>query len=139
MHTGMVLISGAVLVLIGFALLGGPMFLVDWSLKRRQTVIERQVALTDAIDGQIGPTVAAVVRKSLFGPWEIQIAVPVHQSAMVARILSVVDEVFPDIGGEGSLVYRIFLAARPDSPRAMSASPTPRLTKPWTGDQMAAA
>lgn len=110
MQAGMMLVSVAASLLLGFALVGGPMLLVDLSRKRRQTAIERQIALTDELDGQFGPIVAPVVKKPLFGPWEIQIAVPFLRSVAVARILSVVDNVFSGVDGTGSRSYRIFLS-----------------------------
>jgi hypothetical protein len=109
MQAGVMVVSGAAFVLLGFALVGGPMLLVDWCRRRRQTAIERQIALTDALDGQLGPIVAPVVKKPLFGPWEIQIAVPFLRAASVARILSVVDAVFARAEGSSPRSYRIFL------------------------------
>jgi hypothetical protein len=134
-----VLASGAAFVLLGFVLGGGPMFLADWFRKRRQEEIARQIALTDAIDGQVGAIVAPVVRKPLFNPWEVQVAVPVDQSATVARILSVVDEVFSDVGRGGSRSYRIFLTAQPDPRREARAPGTPRSATRLAGNPIGAA
>ncbi len=135
MHGGVMVFSWAMFVLIGFVLVGGPMILVDWVRRRRQSAIERQIALTDAIDGQMGVIVSPVVTKSLFGAWEIRIAVPFHWSATVARILSVVDEVFEDVDGVASRPYRVFLTAAPDSPRRTRPL---RSTTRWAGDSIAA-
>ena len=139
MQAGVMLVSVTAFLLIGFALVGGPMFLVDWTRKQWQTAIERQIALTDLLDGQLGPILAPVVKKPLFGPWEIHIAVPFFRSAMVARILAAVDEVFSGVEGAGSPRYRIFLTARPDSLRETRASRTLRPTKRWAGKPLAAA
>ncbi len=136
MYTAVMAFSGAAFMLIGFALVGGPMILVDWLRSRRQTAIERQIALTEAIDRQMGAIVAPVVTKPLFGPWEIRVAVPFHRSATVARILSVVDEVFSDVAGGSTRPYRIFLTATPDSVRATS--PFRPVTR-WAGNSVAAA
>ncbi len=110
MHASLMVVSGAAFVPLGFALVVGPMLLVDWSRKRRQEVIRRQIALTDALDGQFGAIVSPTVKKPLFGPWEIRIAVPILRSAAVARILSVVDTMFSGVEGTGSRPYRIFLS-----------------------------
>ncbi len=139
MHAGVMMVNGAVLVLLGFVLVGGPMLLVDWSRKRRQRAIERQISLTDALDGQLGAIVAPVVKKPVFGTWEIQIAVPLHRSATVARILSVVDEVFPDVEGAGSPPYRIFLSSKLDSLLETRAPRLRRSAKRWAGYSIAAA
>jgi hypothetical protein len=114
MHAGVFLVSGAVFVLLGFALVGGPMIVTDWSRKRREQVTARQIALTEALDGRLGAIVAPVVKKPLWGPWEIQIAVPFLRSAAVARILTVVGEVFSDFEGNGSSSYRVVLSAKQD-------------------------
>jgi len=137
-QAGVMLVSGAAILLFGFALVGGPMLLVDWSRKRRQTAIERQIALTDALDGQLGPIVAPVVKKPLFGLWEIQIAVPVLWSAAVPRILSVVDNVFSGVEGTGSRSYRIFLNANQGPLRETRAARTPRSTNRWAANPIAA-
>jgi len=136
MHAGVMVLGGAAFGLIGFALVGGPMILVDWLRRRRQAAIERQIALTDAIDGQVGAIVSPVVTRPLFGPWEIRIAVPFHRAATVARILSVVDEVFQDVEGAALRPYRIFLTATVDTPRETRPS---RLTTRWAGSSVAAA
>ncbi len=139
MHAGVMLASGSVFVLLVFALVGGPMFLVDWSRKRRQTAIDRQITLTDALDSQLGAIVAPVVTKPLFGPWEIHVAVPVQHSAVVARILSVMDDRFAHMAGLKPSSYRIFLRARPGSLREIPAFRTRRSPKRWSGNTMAAA
>jgi hypothetical protein len=133
-NTTAMVLGGLTLVLFLSVLCGGPMFLVDWLRKRRQEEIARQVALTDAIDGQLGAVVAPVVTKPFFGPWEIRIAVPLYQSAKVAGILSVVDDAFPCDGLAGSRPYRLFLTARPDPPREASASRKPRSARRWAGN-----
>lgn len=47
-----------------------------------------QVAVTDAIDGEIGAIVAPVVRRRFGGGWRVEVAVPVGEPAVVARIVS---------------------------------------------------
>src|SRR5512144_515687 len=82
--------------LLMFTLIGGPMVLADWRRKRRETVIARQIALTDALDGRFGPIVAPVVMKPPFGPWEVRMAMPFLRSGVLARMLAVIDDVFAD-------------------------------------------
>jgi len=139
MDAGVMLFSGAAFVLIGLALVGGPVILVDWLRRRRETAIERQIALTDALDGRLGAMVAPVVTRPFFGPWEIRIAVPLRRSATVARILSVVDEVFRGFDGASSRpyrLYRLFLSPAPDSPRETRA---PRSPERWARGRVVAA
>jgi hypothetical protein len=132
----MMVVGVVAIVLLGFVLFGGPVLLVDWLRRRRQTAIERQVALTDALDGRLGAMVAPVVTKPLFGPWEVQIAVPFLRSAATAEILAVVDNVFSGVGGMNASTYRIVLSAKPDSLRETRA---PRSTRRWAGGRIAAA
>ena len=139
MPVNVMLASMTTFAVLGFVVFGGPMLLVHWSRKRRQDEIARQIALTDAIDAEIGPIVAPVVKKSLLGPWDIRIAVPVGHSATVARILSVVDTVFMDLEGAGSRPYRIFLTARADASRGSRASRTLGSTTRWAGNPIGAA
>jgi len=136
MDASIAVIGGGAYVLLLFVLVGGPVLLVDRLRRRRQTAIERQIALTDAIDGQMGTIVSPVVTRPLFGGWEIRIAVPFHRSATVAGILSVVDDVFKDAEGAGGRSYRVFLTAWPDIVREKL---PPRSKKRWARDSVAAA
>jgi hypothetical protein len=108
-----VTLAGGAFVLMLFVLGGGPLLLADWSRKRRQQEIARQIALTDALDAELGPIVAPIVRKPLVGSWEIHLTIPIDQTGTAARVLSVVDCVFADVDGAGAPPYRIFLTTRP--------------------------
>ena len=124
MHTGVTLVSWVALLLIGFTLVGGPMFLMDWFRKRRLMQVEHQIALTAALDAEVGVFVAPVVTKPLLGPWEIRIAVPYIESTKMAKVLSVVDGVFAGILGMNSSSYQIYLSAKPQVLRGTRASGT---------------
>jgi hypothetical protein len=104
--------------MVGFALIGGPLVLTDWVRKRREAVIARQIALTDALDRRFGTIVAPVVTRPLFSPWEIRITVPLHRSAILARMLAAVDEVFSGLEGPNPGSYRILFRVTPDVQRA---------------------
>ena len=118
MHGVVLMLGGLAFLLVGFALIGGPMVLTDWVRKRRETVIARQIALTDALDGRFGAIVAPVVTRPLFSPWEVRIAVPVHRAAILARILTAVDDAFSGVEGPNPRSYRILLRVTPDVQRA---------------------
>jgi hypothetical protein len=139
MQLSLILVSLAAFVVIGFAFVGGPIVLADWSRKRSQGVADRQMALTEALDGQLGPIVAPVVTKPLFGPWEVQIAVPFQRPAMLARIVSVVDDVFFRFEGRSGRSYRMLLSAKPDCLAEASHRRTRRLAKRWASNPIAAA
>lgn len=97
--------------------IGGPMVLTDWLRKRRQETIKRQIALTDAIDGQFGAMVAPVVKRPLWGPWQIQIAVPFARPAAVGKILEVAHEVLSVADRMNPGRYEIVLTPKPDPMR----------------------
>ncbi len=63
--------------------------LAAWRDRRRQAGIARQIALTDAIAGELGAIVAPVVTPALWGPWEVRIPVPFSRPLTVARILAI--------------------------------------------------
>jgi len=67
----------------------------DWWGSRRQEMVRQQIALTDAIYERFGPIASPVVRKSLWGPRQIQLAVrpgAVHKVLVAAQeALSVAD------------------------------------------------
>jgi len=112
MQTGVMLISWAEFLLIAFV--GGPMFLMDWLRKQRLMEIEHQIVLTDALDREFGGIFAPVVTKPVMGPWEIHIAVPYIESTIMARLFSVVDNVFGGVLGMAPTSYQIFLSAKPE-------------------------
>jgi hypothetical protein len=130
MQASLTVMGVVALLLLGFVLFGGPIILVEWLRRRRQTAIQRQVQLTDALDGRFGAMVAPVVRRPFFGPWEIRIAVPFLRSGAVGRILSVVDGVFSSIEGGGTSAYRIVLSAKPD---LLTGTQAPHSTTRWSG------
>jgi hypothetical protein len=106
----MVIGMAAVLVL-GLALAGGAWPLVDGARQRQEQAVERQIALTDALDAKLGPIVSPVVTKPLRGPWEICIAVPFLQPAAVATVVAVVDALFSTLEPGDSRSYRLVLRA----------------------------
>lgn len=55
--------------------------------RARDLVVERQVAVTDAIHRELGAVVAPVVRKRAWGPWQVQIAVDFQRPALVNAVL----------------------------------------------------
>jgi hypothetical protein len=96
--------------ILGLVLFGGPL-VVDWVRSRREEAVARQISLTDALDGRLGPLVAPVVRRPLWGPWEIRMDVSIPGLGAMDAILPVVDDLFsPD-----TRPYRIVLVPH-DSP-----------------------
>lgn len=113
MELGLTL-SGTLLALGFFAALVGLPVLPDRLRRRREEAIGRQIALTDALDAALGPIVAPVVRRPLWGPWRVELAAPLADPAVLGRILAVTQAVFSAPGPAPGPRYRILLALRPE-------------------------
>ena len=95
------------LVVLGFfAMAGGR----DRS---RAAAVERQIALTDAITGELGAIVAPVVRKRPGGWWEVQMAVPLERTATVGRVVAIAHDVLA-FADRGRGRYEIVLTPQED-------------------------
>jgi hypothetical protein len=132
------ILLGAIVPLYVFLWIGVPIILADWLRKRRQETVKRQVALTEAIDGRLGAVVAPVVKKTLWGPWQVRLAVPFTQPAVVGRILAVVDEMLsasdPMLPGQ----YRIVLTPRGEPIREKRGAQGGRSADTWSREAMTA-
>jgi glutathione S-transferase len=109
-----------VIALFLASLFGGPVVLVDWLRKRREETIRRQIVLTEAIDGHFGAIVSPVVmvKRPIWGPWKILMAVPFARPAAVARILALANEVLSVADRMSPDRYEIVLTPKPDPNRA---------------------
>jgi hypothetical protein len=139
METGGMFVGVALFLLFVFVVIGGPAMLVDWMRARRHEVTRRQIALTDALDGHFGTIVSPVVRRPMWGPWEIEIAVPFSRSGAVGRILGVVHEVLSGVDGVSAGSYRIVLAAKQDPIRWTRQRRVPGSATRWAGDPVGVA
>lgn len=115
MGIGVILLGMAVVWLLVFLWIGGPILLTDWVRNRRREAIRRQIALTEAIEGQFGSIVAPVVQKRLWGPWQIRIAVPFTRPSAVAKILSLAHEMLSAADRMKPSRYQIVLTPQPES------------------------
>lgn len=91
--------------------------LAGWWTRRRQVIIARQIALTDAIWSELGAVVSPVVKKPLLGPWRIQIAVPVTRPTTVGTILSIAHRVLAFADRMSSGRYQLVLTPQPEAAR----------------------
>lgn len=132
------ILLGAVVPLYVFLWIGIPIVLADWLRKRRQETVKRQVALTEAIDGRLGAVVAPVVKKPLWGPWQVRLAVPFTQPAVVGRILAVVDEMLSASDPMLPDQYRIILTNREESIREKRQTQAGRPAETWSREAMTA-
>ena len=97
---------------IGRLLAASPMILtvallmaVERRQDRARAEIGRQIALTDALHARLGALLAPVVR--LRGRvWQISVAVPVEEHAVVSAVLTTVDEVFGRVAYELQLRHQ---------------------------------
>lgn len=138
MAIGLTLLALAVFLILVLVLIGGPMFLMDWRRNRRQEMIRRQIVLTDAIGGQLGMIVSPLVRKPLWGPWEVRIAMPFSRSAAAARILAIVNEVLAGTEGMSRDAYRVVFAPRVEDIQGMPNRPARPSAKPWASHPLGA-
>jgi hypothetical protein len=117
METGFVLLGVAAVSLFGFLWIGAPILLTAWIRSRRHEAAARQIALTEALDGALGMIVAPVVKKPLWGRWQILIAVPLTPPAVVGRILAVAHEVLSAGDPRAQDQYQIVLTPKRDPMR----------------------
>jgi hypothetical protein len=112
-------ILGVVLFSLFLALwVAGPVALTDWSRRRRDQAVKRQIALTEAIHRDLGSLVSPVVRKPLWGPWQIRIAVPFSRPAAVGSILALAHEVMAVADRMNRGEYEIVLTPQPGNTTA---------------------
>lgn len=124
----------ALLVVLGFV---GSAILPGWLRRRRGESARRQVVLTDALDAALGPIVAPVVMRPLWGPWRVEIAAPLARPITVGRILAVTRRA---LGADGLApdAYRVVLCDRPDSTRRAGKSRAGRAGRRWASNPAAA-
>ena len=116
MNTSSLLLAVAMVTLYFFLWIGAPILLVGWLRSRRQEAIQRQIALTDAIDGQFGPVVSPVVTKPLWGPWRVRIAMPLTRPVPVGRILAITHGVLSGVDRVNPGHYQIVLTPKQKPP-----------------------
>jgi hypothetical protein len=105
--TGLMVAASPILMMV--ALLAWA----EWRDRRRAATVARQIRLTDAISAELGPVVAPVVTRRLWGPWQVELAMPLGRPAVVGRVFEITHRVLP---GRYELRLRP-LAGRVDSPQ----------------------
>jgi hypothetical protein len=117
---------GRTVLVLGLAMLPilvvlGLLELATWRDRRRRAVVASQIALTDAITGELGAIVAPVVEKRLWGPWQIRIAAPLGRAATMSAVLAITQrEMSHRVPGARS--YRIVLTPQDEPPSRIPAS-----------------
>lgn len=138
MGIGPILLGVVIFPLLVFVAIGSPVILADWIRNRRQETIDRQIALTDAIDGELGAIVAPVVKRPLWGPWQIRIAVPFSRPAAVGSIIAVAHRVLSVADRMNPGRYEIVLTPREDAIRKERETRANQAAERWPGDPVAA-
>jgi hypothetical protein len=124
MNTGLTLL-GAMIVLSYCLLILSAIILPGWLERRRRETGELQGTLTGAIDAEVGPIVAPVVKRPFWGPWRIEIAVPLGRADTVGRILARAHKTLSAVDGMHPTAYRLVLAHNSDAVR-FPRNPRPR-------------
>ncbi len=79
--------AAVVALLLPVALLTAALLLSTWRERIRLVAAARQIAVTDAIHGELGAIVAPVVRRRLWGRWQLVIPVPFDDLDSVSRVV----------------------------------------------------
>ena len=83
-----------VAVLVPAALLTAVLLLSTWRARTRLLAIARQIAVTDAIHGELGAVVSPVVRHRLWGRWQLMIPVPFDDLDTVTHVVRTAYDAF---------------------------------------------
>ena len=90
--------------------------LLEWAnraARRREAVIGRQIALTDAIHRELGAVVAPEVSGSATRGWIVSVGVALRSESMVAAVARITDELFRRLDAQDPPRVRLMLIARP--------------------------
>ena len=118
MTAALVILTVSSPVLLVVALLG----LAAWRDRRRETVIARQIRLTDALADQVGPIVAPLVSKPFGRPWRVDVQVPVARPNVVSRVVTIAHETLTRMGAER---YELVLTPAPAPVQALGTASRP--------------
>lgn len=112
----MTTLLGMLVLIAPIAGLTALLLLAERRQARCRDEVGRQIALTDALHARLGAAVAPVVERRRRA-WRVAVAVPFERPAVVATVLSTIDEVF------GRAHYEVVLSRQAP---AIATSPTPR-------------
>ena len=97
---------------VPFALVSALLGLVEQVQRRRNRVIARQIALTDAIHRDLGAIAAPIVERRL-GGWRVAMAVPFERPGTVAGLVRVTHRFFARQNDADDTELEIVLRAAP--------------------------
>ena len=76
-----------VAVLFPAAVLTAVLLLLTWRARTRLLAVARQIAVTDAVHGELGAIVSPVVRHRFWGRWQVIIPVPFDDLDTVTHVV----------------------------------------------------
>lgn len=95
-----------------------PLVLASWALARRACRraerVARQIMVTDAIHRELGPVVSPFVRRPLWGPWRLEMAVPFGRPAVVGTALAIAHQTLAAEGHGKPDAFQIVLTPQED-------------------------
>ena len=105
---------------VGLAIALAPVIailgLLEWAnraARRREAVIGRQIALTDAIHRELGAVVAPEVTGSAARGWTVSVGVALRSEPVVTAIARITDDLFRRLDGQDPPRVRLVLVPRP--------------------------
>lgn len=87
--------------------------------RARDERVACQAAVTDAIHQELGAVVAPTVRKRLWGPCQLVIAVPLERPALVGRVFALAQEALDRCRGVACRRAEIVLVPQQQRPHAL--------------------
>jgi hypothetical protein len=124
----MAMLLGVLMLAVPVAVVVVLVAMVDRRRAGRQAEVDRQIELTDVLHARLGAVVAPFVRRR-GGRWRIAVAVPFERPAVVASVLTAVDQVF------ARAIYEVVLSRQAGpaaQPRAHRAAPLGKESLSWT-------
>jgi hypothetical protein len=114
-------IAVVALASVPFLVVFGLLALAERRERSRAALVERQIALTDAITRDLGAIVAPVIRRRPGGRVRVEVAAPLGRPAIVGRIVAIAHDVLSG-ADRGRTQYEIVLVPQ-DNSRAAAAAP----------------
>ncbi len=81
------LLTVTLVILAPFAVVAGLLALAAYRDRVREERRVRQIAVTEAIHREVGPVVAPVVRRRIWGRWQLLIELPPERAALGGAVL----------------------------------------------------
>ncbi len=94
MTTSSEIAVGIAVTMIPFVAIGGLLWLSGHMRRREVVRVSRQIAVTDAIYGELGAVAAPVVRQGWLGGWTVSMVVPFEEKRTVGAVVRIAHDFF---------------------------------------------